>query len=186
MNDFIFKWENRNIKVKILEDLPEIRLFTTMIGPFKKGDKVNMMYWMAKLLNKYNMVEILEQMEYDLGDIKKIEGIEQGRVDVQKIDKDFYVKIKETLLNLYNELKDSNNFSLNARKLQIKDEMQSLFRDIFSRRLYKILRIASKDRNPQSIINNFTNEEILLFNQLQKTIKAWMKEFIEFDKINTP
>ena len=178
MNDFFFKWQNRELKVEILEDIPEINLLTKKIGPHKKGDEIKVSYWIAKILYQEKVVKFLDSVEYEVEELLKIEWSEQAKSNIQEIDEEFYVKMKETLSNLLNDFRNKDNISINTQILQKKEKMQNLFKDIFTRRLYKILRIATKSSNQSQFINDFTGEEMVLYNQLRKIINKWMYEFV--------
>ncbi|MHA1751891.1 MAG: hypothetical protein ACTSYZ_05920 [Candidatus Helarchaeota archaeon] len=182
MNNFIFKWQNRPVNVKFLKDLPEISLFLSKFGPFKKDEDAKVPYWMAKILYQEHVIQFIDPIYYDIDELLKLERIEQEDTRIHNIDKEFYVKIKETFSQLLNEIKNMDKFSINTKYIQKQERMESLFIDIFSRRLYKILRIASKGANQSQYLDNFTGEELLLYNQLQKIIKSWTEDFIEINK----
>ena len=179
MNNFIFKWKNREIRVKILENLPEIQILTTKIGPYEKQEEIKIPFWIAKILFRENLAEYIEPVEYEIEQLLKIEFIEQEKSKITEIDKEFYLKTQETISNLLNKIKNNEDFSINAPMLQKKDKMSILFRDIFSRRLYKILRIASMSSGQSKFLNNFTEEELMLYTELRKIIKEWVDDFID-------
>ena len=185
LDNFIFKWQNREVKVKILEDLPEIKMFTISIGPFKKGEETNIPYWIAKILKKDKIIDFLEEVEYDVEDLLKVKWKEQETPNIQIVGKEFYVKTKETILNLIDELKEEDKFSINSQKLQKKERIQSLLKDIFARRIYKILRIATQGHDQPKFLNSLTDEEALLYKHLRQIIKNWQNNFVEIDKKQT-
>ena len=179
INNFTFKWLNREVKIKIIKECPEIQLLTKKIGPFKKETELKIEYWIAKILQEEEYATLLEPVEYDIEELLKIQWSEQEKSKIQKIEKFFYLKTQEAILNLLNELKNQDNFTINTQKLQKKEKMMTIFKDIFSRRLYKILRIASMGSKQSQFINHFTDEELELYLQLRKIIKDWMNEFVE-------
>ncbi|MBD3228553.1 MAG: hypothetical protein GF329_10230 [Candidatus Lokiarchaeota archaeon] len=181
MNDIILKWRNKEIKVRLLEDFPEVYLLTTKLGPYKRNEEVRLKYWIAKILKNNKIVEYSEDVEYTVEELLKVLWSEQEKSKILEIDKEFYLRTKETLSDLLNKIVNKDNISLNTQLLQKKEKMQTLFNDIFSRRLYKILRIASKSSNQSQFLNDLTEEELLLFNELRDIINQWKKDFIEIN-----
>jgi len=179
MNKHIFEWYNKEIKTKILEEIPEINLLTISIGPYKKGDEPKLPFWLAKVLVMEKLAEYSEDINYDIEELLKIQRICTEKSTLADLDKDFYIKISETIKNLRDEISNNTDFSKKSQILQKIDKLHTIFKEIYHRRQYKILKLASMENFNTSRLRNMTEEELILFYKLQEIINKWENEFIK-------
>lgn len=145
------------------------------LGPYKEGEEVKLPYWQAKILVKQDYAKYIDLKPIQTGDLHKILYRELPNPQLTSIDPDFYVKIHEDLLELSEEYQKNPDLRL----LQKIEKIKSLFRDVASRRFYKLLRIASTAPGERSeLFENCTNEEKKLLESLRRILEDWEAQFI--------
>ena len=145
------------------------------LGPYKEGEEVKLPFWQAKILVKQNYAKYIDLKPIQTGDLHKILYRELPNPQLTAIDPNFYVKVHEDLL----ELSEENQKKPDLRLMQKIEQIKSLFRDVVSRRFYKILRIAATAPGERSeLLENCTNEEKVLLESLRKILEEWESQFL--------
>lgn len=176
VKDLIFEWRNQPVRIRMLKSCENFEVSEDeKIGPFKEGEDTRLPYWQAKVLVDLNYAKFLDLKPIDTGDLDKILYRELPNPQLTQIDPNFYVKIHEDLLELTSKYQKTPDLRL----LQKIEKIKSLFRDVASRRFYKLLRIvASTGRESPDILQNCTTEEKKLMESLRKVLKDWEDQFL--------
>ncbi|RLE85805.1 MAG: hypothetical protein DRJ41_00435 [Thermoprotei archaeon] len=146
----------------------------------KKGSKVALPLRLLMPLIKEGIIKLDEGRLYDFNTLNKIRWREERSEELQRLEKDFYLKSRLVLSLLENRLKeDVENYELLSKIKQIK----VLLMDIVKRRGYKISRLAFASPEPsRDLMERMTREERMFYVKLCDLIKSWqesMSIFIE-------
>ena len=176
MKDLVFEWRNHPVRIRMLKGCDILKITEeNELGPFKEGEEVKLPYWQAKILVNENYAKFIDLKPIQTGDLHKILYREHPNPQLTQIDPNFYVKIHEDLL----ELTENYQKNPDLRLLQKIEKIKSLFRDVASRRFYKLLRIAATAPGERSeLYENCTNEEKKLLESLRKILHDWETQFL--------
>ncbi|MHA1356617.1 MAG: hypothetical protein ACTSRC_00720 [Candidatus Helarchaeota archaeon] len=176
MKDLVFEWRNHSVRIKMTKSCDILQITEKEeLGPFKEGEEVKLPYWQAKILVNENYAKFVDLKTIQTGDLHKVLYRELPNPQLTAIDPDFYVKIHEDLLELTEQYKKKPDLRL----LQKIEKIKSLFRDVISRRFYKLLRIAATAPEERSdVYKNCTNEEKVLLESLRKILEEWETQFL--------
>ncbi|MFX1294405.1 MAG: hypothetical protein ACFFD2_06065 [Promethearchaeota archaeon] len=176
MKDLIFEWQNHLVRIRMVKTCKAFKISEDeKLGPFKEGDEVKLPYWKAKIFVDQNYAKFIDLKPIQTGDLHKILYRELPNPQLTPIDQNFYVKVYEDLL----ELSEKYQKNPDLRLLQKIEKIKSLFRDVMSRRFYKLLRIAAAAPGKRSdIYQNCTNEEKKLLESLRKILEEWESQFL--------
>ncbi len=164
--NLLFEWSNQQVKVKILKPIPQIK--ENKIHYIKEQVITEIPLWMAKILKENGMVEILDENKIDMTKLDKISWREKNNPNLQPLEDNFYIKIKEYLEHLAREFKDNPSTQLNDAKNTTKRFLD----DILFHRLYKIMRIIEA-KNKRQLMTSLTNEEKILFKKMMADFEEW-------------
>ncbi len=176
MKDLIFEWRHQLVRIRILKKCDVLEITADeKLGPFKEGEEVKLPYWQAKILVDWNYAKFIDLKPIQTGDLHKILYRELPTPQLTPIDPNFYVKVHEDLLELSKKYQKNPDLRL----LQKIEKIKSLFRDVISRRFYKLLRIAATSPEEKSdVYQNCTKEERKLVESLRKILKEWESQFL--------
>lgn len=178
VRNFIFEWRHHPVKIRFIKDVGVLEITPDeKLGPFKEGEETKLPYWQAKILIKHNNAQFVDFKPIQTGDLHKILYKELPNPQLTQIDPNFYVKMHDTLL----ELTEQNKQQPDLLVLEKIKKMKSLFRDVISRRFYKLLRIAATRGDNSDMLKNASNEEKDLYKHLQKTLTDWGSQFLVGD-----
>ncbi|MCS7097025.1 MAG: DNA replication complex GINS family protein [Candidatus Methanomethylicia archaeon] len=146
------------------------------IGKYKvdldvEGTEIEIPRWASdKLVNK-GIIE-LKIEELSLKDIRKILWKESRESNLTKIDPQFYVKAKQKIQKIINEIQKEPT----PEKIQEKRGYESTFMDIINCRIQKILQLAMVETVPPNILENMTIEEKMLLTEIKQVILTWKEQ----------
>jgi len=159
-----FDFEDSLLEVDCLKDLEFEKLEGKKIS-FRKGMKVKLPFWLARILEKegYVKVHVTEKIDYPTLYKKTLGELEH--MGLQNINKYFYILARMTL-----EDAEKKKLSLTFRD---KQKMEIEIRKLMTSRLSKILKIAEKEKNITNMVRNMTPEEQWLYQLVSDAVKSW-------------
>ncbi|MEM2337311.1 MAG: hypothetical protein QXP06_01750 [Candidatus Bathyarchaeia archaeon] len=174
--DFMF--ENSPVKVIANRNCPEIKLAGVAVGPFEEGNEYEVLYWMARELEKFGVVRFRSEEMLDSSKLYKIHWKERVQTvgQISELPKDFYPKLRRYLAKLEAEAAKT------PEKMREYEKVKQLAVDIVNLRLKKIVSLASAPAQPEHILRNLTAEERLLYEHIYKLINKWKNQLLEFEK----
>ncbi|MEM1563236.1 MAG: hypothetical protein QW161_01000, partial [Candidatus Bathyarchaeia archaeon] len=171
--DFVF--ENSPVKVIANRNCPEIRLAGLTVGPFEEGNEYEVMYWVARELEKFGVVRFRTEELLDSAKLHKIHWKERVQTagQISELPKDFYPKLRRYL----NGLKEET--IRHPEKMREYEKAKQLALDILNLRLKKIVSLASAPAQTEHVLRNLTAEERLLYEQIYRLINRWKAQMFE-------
>ena len=132
-------------------------------------------YWQAKILVNQSFAAFIDLKQIQQGDLHKILYRELPNPQLTSIDPNFYVKIHEDLVDLTEKYQKDQDIVL----FQKIEKIKSLFKDVTSRRFYKLLRLAASggQEGPEKL-ENLSNEEKVLYETLRNILREWQSRFL--------
>ncbi|ADM28298.1 Protein of unknown function DUF1288 [Ignisphaera aggregans DSM 17230] len=138
----------------------------------QKGSEISLPRWIAEILEKNGIVEILDRTitPQELSKIKFSQM--QQKSQIIRIEDFFYIKMKKTIEDLETKAKKEGDINL----LKIVEKMREDFADISRLRLSFIIR-AVQLGGLDVIEKNLAIEEKLLVNLIKSTLSTWSNKF---------
>ncbi|MBS7621463.1 DNA replication complex GINS family protein [Candidatus Bathyarchaeota archaeon] len=171
--DFIF--ENSPVKVIANRNCPEIKLAGLTVGPFEEGSEYEILYWVAKELEKFGVVRLRNEDMLDSAKLYKIHWKERVQTagQISELPRDFYPKLGRFLKGLKEQT------SRHPEKMREYEKAKQLALDILNLRLKKIVSLASAPAQTEHVLRNLTAEERLLYEQIYRLINKWKTQLLE-------
>lgn len=175
--DFIF--ENSPVKVIANRNCPEIKLAGLTIGPFEEGNEYEVLYWVARELEKFGVVRFRSEELLDSSKLYKIHWKERVQTagQVSELPKDFYPKLRRYIAKLEAEAAKM------PEKMREYEKVKQLAVDIVNLRLKKIVSLASAPAQTEHVLRNLTAEERLLYEHIYRLINKWKNQLLEFEEV---
>jgi DNA replication factor GINS len=172
--DFIF--ENSQVRVIANRNCPEIKLAGLTVGPFEEGNEYEVLYWVARELEKFGVVRFRGEDLLDSVKLYKIHWKERVQTagQISDLPKDFYPKLRRLLAGLKEEA------AKNPEKVREYEKAKQLATDIVSMRLKKIVSLASAPAQTEHVLKNLTAEERLLYDKIYMLVNKWKTHLLEF------
>lgn len=168
--NFIF--QNKKIITECIQDHKEISLFDTKLGPFKKGKKYSLKFFIAAHLIKKDILKIPSEERYDNVVVQRFAMREREDQQLKELeDKLFLNKIKEHKKFVKKALEEGEIPKLNY------DKFNSYMANLIDSRLLKLLRLGSIDLSVEDE-HRLTDSEKMFYKQISKLIKAWRTFFL--------
>ena len=171
--NFIFK--NEEINTECINDYDEFSVLGEKLGPFEKGKKYKLKFFIASILIKYNILKVALNEKCDNIDLQRYAGSERDSDKLIKREQNSFLnKIKEFRIFMEKEVKEGN-------KPQIfLDNYNSYFTNVLDSRLLKVLRMT------KSLLNiddekRLTDSEILLYNHIRDLLNNWRNFFLDIN-----
>jgi len=173
--DLLFEWKHKIIKVRTLKRVPQFE--DNKIIYVEKENVINIPLWMARILNEHKLVEILDEESFDFAKLDKILWKEKSNLNLQPLEDDFYIKIKEYINLLSKKIKEYPT----TQSIEKKQKTETFLDDLLAYRLYKILRIVEA-KNKRILMKSLTNEEKILYNNIMSYFEDWKSQILPEDK----
>ena len=175
IKDVDFEFENTPVKITARRNSPEIKLAGLQVGPLEEGKEYELMYWIARELEKAGIAHLHEEETLDAVKLYKIHWKErvQSAKQIVSLSEDFYPRLRRYLSSLR---KDA------LRKPEKTKEYEKAVReskDLINCRLKKIISLASAPKQTNQTLNNLTKEERALYERLKVTISGWRGKILE-------
>jgi len=176
VKDLIFEWRHQPVRIRLLKACGELEISEDeKLGPYKEGDEVKLPNWQARILVKENVAAFIDLKPIQQGDLHKILYRELPNPQLTAIDPNFYVKIHEDLVDLTEKYQKDQDILL----FQKIEKVKSLFKDVTSRRFYKLLRLAASGGQEGPVnLENLSTEEKGLYESLRNVLKEWESKFL--------
>jgi len=174
--DFIF--ENSPVRVIANRNCPEIKLAGLTVGPFEEGNEYEVLYWVARELEKFGVVRFRGEDLLDSAKLYKIHWKERVQTvgQISELPKDFYPKLRRLLAGLKEETVK------NPEKVREYEKAKQLATDIVNVRLKKIVSLASAPAQTEHVLRNLTAEERLLYDKIYMLVNKWKTHLLEFEE----
>lgn len=168
--NFIFK--NEEIYVECVKDHHGFSVLGEKFGPFEKGKKYRLKFFIAVPFIKNNILRIANSDKCDNVDLQRyaIEERDEQKLTQREI-KNFLNKIKEFHLFMEKNVKDNNI------PQKFLDDFKSYNISVIDSRLLKILRLAKSELSPE-VERRLTDSERLLYNHIHRIIDKWRGFFL--------
>jgi len=172
-------FENSPVKVVANRNYPEIKLAGLTVGPFHEGNEYEILYWVARELERFGVVRFRSEELLDSAKLSKIHWKERVQTagQVSELPRDFYPKLRRLLAGLKDEA------AKNPEKMREYEKVKQLATDIVNLRLKKIVALASAPAQTEHVLRNLTAEERLLYEQIYKVINHWKTRLLEFEEV---
>jgi DNA replication initiation complex subunit (GINS family) len=175
MKDLIFEWQHHPVRIRMIRECGVLEISEDeKIGPFKEGDDIKLPYWQAKILVNEKYAKFLDLKPIQAGDIYKIFHRELPTSQLTTIDPDFYSKVHEDLVEMTKQFKENQDLRL----FQEIEKIKPIYRDLVSRRFYKLLRMAAVGGDNTEALQNCSNEEKELYKRLREIFEEFEAEFL--------
>jgi len=170
-----FEFENTPVKIIVRRNCPEIQLAGLKVGPLEEGKEYELMYWVARELERAGIARLHEEELLDAVKLYKIHWKErvQSAKQIASLSEDFYPRLRRYLASLRREAIGK------PEKMREYEKAVSLSRDLINCRLKKIISLASAPKQTNQTLNNFTKEERAIYEQLNAIINSWRSEILE-------
>ena len=169
--NFIFK--NQDIFTECIKNFERFSIFKEIFGPFEKGKKYRLKFFIAKILIDNNILKVASSGKCDNIDIQRYAIAEK---DDQKLTKrevvHFLNKIKEYRFFLEKDVKDGNKPKIDL------DRFNSYLSNVIDSRLLKLLRLSKAELTIDDE-RRLTKSEEVLYRFISKLINTWRNFYLE-------
>jgi hypothetical protein len=143
-------------RVRILRDVPQVKLVGRQIGPFLAGQEVELEPWEAKVFERHGLAEPVQRL--NIAEVRKLLLAEERTAWIGALPPDFYEMIPQAVSSLRAEGQ--------PEKLE---EFRAAVWSLLELRLEKLLRAAFSPAD----LEDLPSREKFLINRLAKVIKDW-------------
>lgn len=175
IKDVDFEFENTPVKITVRRSCPEIELAGLKVGPLEEGKEYELMYWIARELEKAGIARLHEKELLDAVKLYKIHWKErvQSAKQIASLSEDFYPRLRRYLASLRKEA------IRKPEKMKEYEKAVRLSQDVINCRLKKIISLASAPKQTNQTLNNLTREERTVYERLSATISGWRDKILE-------
>ena len=170
------EFENSPSRIIFLKDYPETRIGDRILGPYRLGQEVEILLWIAQHLVETGYAKFRED-ELTLNTLSTTHYKETlpGARQLPKLSRSFYFQLRRLIRNLKSqEAKDRTK----ARDL---DKALALARDIVAIRVKKIASLGASGEQAAELNSNLTAEEHALYDLIHTTVDSWKKDILGRD-----
>ncbi|MBY9020420.1 MAG: hypothetical protein KGD67_05135 [Candidatus Lokiarchaeota archaeon] len=168
--NFIFK--NEEITTECINDYNRFSMLGSNFGPFEKGEKYNLPFFVALSLIENNIIKIAVNEKCDNVDVQRFAISERdNQMLLQRETFYFLNKIKEFKFFIEKEVEEKNKPKIDM------DRFTSYSTNIVDSRLLKLLKLARSNLTLEDE-RRLTSSEIILFNKIRELIKIWRTFFL--------
>jgi hypothetical protein len=168
--NFIFK--NGEISTECINSYPRFSILGGDFGPFEKGEKYVLPFFVALSLIENNILKIPINEKCDNVDVQRYAISERDNQMLLKRDNNYFLnKIKEFKFFIEKEIEDKNKPKIDL------DRFTSYSTNIIDSRLLKLLKLAKSNLSLEDE-RRLTSSEIILFHKLFELLKVWRTFFI--------
>jgi len=168
--NFIF--QNKKIVTECIQDHNEVQVLDMKIGPFKKGKRYNLKFFIAVKLINQNILKIPSE--------DKCDNVVMQRFAMRERDDHKLIELEDKLF--LNKIKEFRNFIKKALKEgtipKINfDKFNSYMGNFVDSRLLKLLRLGSINLSVEDE-QRLTNSEKVFYKKISDLIKSWRSFFL--------
>ncbi|MEM2908343.1 MAG: hypothetical protein QXP65_04010 [Candidatus Hadarchaeales archaeon] len=143
-------------RVRILKDVPQVKLVGRQIGPFAAGQEVELEPWEVNVFERHGLAEPVQRLT--TAEVRKLLLAEERTAWVGVLPPDFYEMIPQAASSLREE-----------GQLEKLEEFRAAIWSLVELRLEKLLRAAVSSAD----LGDLPPREKFLVNRLAKVIKDW-------------
>ncbi|MGV9173218.1 MAG: hypothetical protein ACOC35_11710 [Promethearchaeia archaeon] len=168
-----FIYQNDPIITKCIKNFEGFSLLGHMIGPFKKGKRYKLKYFIAEPFIKQNILEVIPEEKCDNMDVQRLAIRE--RDDQRMVDhKNKYLlnKVREFRKYLVKRVNENKVPQTNLNRYN------SYLSNLVDSRLLKLLKLSRSELSPADE-KNLTNAEKILNKKIFELINTWRKYFLD-------
>lgn len=142
--------------VRVLHDLPEVKLVGRKLGPFSEGEETRVRPWEAAVFEDRDLVKPVE--DFSPTDLRKRLMAEEKSPQLENIPSNFYsaVSCKISKLRQKGEAERAG-------------EVREIVDSLITLRIQKLARMAISSTVPR----NLPPQEIFLANRLSQALRTW-------------
>jgi hypothetical protein len=169
--------ENSPSRIIFLKDYPETRIADRILGPYRLGQEVEILLWIAQHLVETGYAKFREEEQLTLNTLSTTHYKETlpGSRQLPKLSRSFYFQLRRLIRNLKTlEAKDRTK----ARDL---DKALALARDIVAIRVKKIASLGASGEQAAELNSSLTAEEHALYDLIHTTVDSWKKDILGRD-----
>ncbi len=169
--------ENSPSRIIFLKDYPETRIADRILGPYRLGQEVEILLWIAQHLVETGYAKFREDEQLTLNTLSTTHYKETlpGSRQLPKLSRSFYFQLRRLIRNLKTlEAKDRTK----ARDL---DKALALARDIVAIRVKKIASLGASGEQAAELNSSLTAEEHALYDLIHTTVDSWKKDILGRD-----
>ncbi len=175
MNRFEMMFLNEMRECIFQKPIPSMIIGGVVTGPFNKGDRVSFPNWVIERLMKHDLVDIVPEDAYD--SLRRLQNLyraeEKQPHKLQTFQPFLYTALSRKVIRL-----QSDRTSIDPRKYDEIEKLQSMVPFLAETRLSKILRVA-KSGAYQEKRNQMAYEERWLCEQLIDLLSGWRQNIME-------
>ena len=143
-------------RVRVLKEIPALRLADRQLGPFIAGQEVELEPWEVAALERRGMVEAIPKLTPV--EMRKLMLAEERAEGLAKLPEGFYSLLGERILD-----------SLSSGNLEEAEELRTMVMTVIELRMRKLLLFALSPEN----VENALPEERFLINRLASSLEEW-------------
>ncbi|MHA1839694.1 MAG: DNA replication complex subunit Gins51, partial [Candidatus Ranarchaeia archaeon] len=136
---FMYAFSQKQIKIKILKEVPEYVVGDTTYGPFRVGATIELPRWQASELIEQGAAEPAQPLTLDISLLETALLNEQQQSPLQPLPPDFYMRFRSHMQIINKQKSKAPDPTIAA----LAERSQSIFDQILELRLNKIFRILS-------------------------------------------
>ena len=174
LEDVDREFENSKVRVVVSRDSYELEFGSKKIGPFRNGEEIEVLEWIAEVLVDHGIARVRDQEKLDLTSLSKIhwkETIPTSR-QLPALDPNFYCELRRLIKRL------SRGSRTDASKLKDYEKAVSLARDIVNCRLRKIASLAASPAISGDVIQGMAKEEKVLYSTISSIMADWNQRLL--------
>ena len=177
LEEINFNFENGLVKIIPTKDSSEIKLNDITVGPFKRGQEVELTYWIAEELVKSGLAKFRDEDMLDVTKLSKIHWKETipASKQIPRIPKNFYFMLRRFLNGMNEESKEDSS------KIAHYEKALSLSKDIVNCRVRKIISLSAISAGTTEMTKNMAAEEMALYDKLSVIISDWKDGLLKME-----
>ena len=150
------------MRVRVLKDLPAMKLVGRQLGPLVGGEETELEAWEVAVLERHGFVEPLKKLT--LAELRKLLLAEERESELTPIPDDFYLSVAQKIA-----------FARAAGDHEKAEEIQTQISALMEVRVPKLVRLALFPEGASAL----PPEEQFLINRLASTLDDWSKRLNE-------
>jgi len=174
IEDIDREFENSKVKVVAVKDSYEIELGDRKIGPFRSGEELEVLEWVAEILAEQGIVKFRDQDILDVASVSKIhwkETVPASR-QLSPLNPNFYCELRRLIGRLRRESEKDPS------RLKDYEKAVTLSKDIVNCRLRKIASLAASPATAGDVTQGMAREEKALYKVLSSVTVDWDKRLL--------
>jgi len=173
LNRINFVYKNRKIFTECVKNYNGFSLFGKRFGPFEKGKKYNLKFFIAVPFIENNILKIESSKKCDNVDVQRFAIAERDDPRLIRQENFFLNEIREFKIFLKKQIKDGEKPKSDM------DRFNSYMANIIDNRLLKLLKLAKAEAEISlEDERKLTNSEHLLFNHIYNLIVTWRSFYL--------